>query len=246
MSQHRAALAERIAALKWYHRMELDGHVTPGVSHTDRGLPRLCLPESFQGMSVLDVGAWDGFYSFEAARRGATRVLATDSFAWDGSCWGSKDGFDLARSVLGMEDVVEDQLIDVMDLDPEELGGRFDVTLLLGVLYHLKDPISALEKAASVTSELLVIETETALNWLPWSAARIYPSSELNDDDTNFYAFNRNALEGLLKRVGFSRVEVVYRTSLVRRLGRAVVAAASGTSLISGFRSSRIVIHARY
>jgi tRNA (mo5U34)-methyltransferase len=225
--------------------MDLGGVVTPGVSDTRRGLPRLGLPP-LGGKSVLDVGAWDGFYSFEAARRGARRVLATDSFAWDGSCWGSKDGFLLARRALGLEHVVEDRLIDVMDLSPGALGGSFDVVLFLGVLYHLKDPVGALQAVSSVTGELLVLETETALNWLTSPAARVYAGAELNDDDTNFFALNQAALRALLKANGFSEVSTVYKSPLLRRVARAGVSAARGRQRFpSAFRSARIVIHAR-
>jgi len=95
-------LNERVSSLPWYHRIDLgDGLVTPGVVENARVLPRLGLPDSLTGRTVLDIGAWDGFYSFEAARRGAKRVLATDSFSWDGRGWGSKQSFDLARSALG-------------------------------------------------------------------------------------------------------------------------------------------------
>jgi tRNA (mo5U34)-methyltransferase len=237
-------LADRVAALSWYHRMDLGGVVTPGVSDTRRGLPRLKLPHTLAGKSVLDVGAWDGFYSFEAARRGARQVLATDSFAWDGSCWGSKDGFLLARSVLGLDHLVEDRLIDVMDLSPARLNGIFDVTLFLGVLYHLKDPFTALERVAAVTGELLVLETETGLNLLPSPACRVYAGRELNHDDGNFFAFNQSALKKLLRVHGFSRVEVKYRSSVRRRLARTAVGMTKHQAFRPTFCSARIVLHA--
>jgi tRNA (mo5U34)-methyltransferase len=223
--------------------MELPGGiVTPGVSDAARGLRRLQLPDRLDGLSVLDIGAWDGFYSFEAKRRGAARVLATDSYSWSGEGWGTKDGFRLARSALELD--VEDLDIDVMDLS-EQAVGRFDVVLLLGVLYHLRDPITALERAADVTADRLVIETETALTWLRSPAAALYPQRELNDDDTNWWAVNPAALRGMLLRFGFRRVETMWRTSLPRRASRAVVLRArNGQAVRQSFRSQRIVVHA--
>ena len=96
-----------------------------------------------KGLSVLDIGAWDGFFSFECERRGASRVVAADYFSWHGSGWGTKAGFTLARDVLGSK--VEDVDIDVMDLTPERVG-TFDLVLFLGVLYHLRHPLLALER----------------------------------------------------------------------------------------------------
>ncbi|MGH8981394.1 MAG: class I SAM-dependent methyltransferase [Acidimicrobiales bacterium] len=240
-----ADLRDAVSRIRWYHKMEIGEILTPGVSDTRRGLPRLQLPASFAGKSVLDVGAWDGFYSFEAARRGARRVLATDSFAWDGSCWGSQEGFLLARKALGFERAVDARTVDVLDICPEELGGTFDVTLFLGVLYHLRDPVTAIERVASVTRELLVLETETAFGWLGVPAARVYPAGELNQDDTNYFALNRAALEGLLRRVGFTTVRTVYRSSVARRLARSAWVGARGAPVRSAFRSARIVLHAR-
>jgi tRNA (mo5U34)-methyltransferase len=142
-------LAQRVKEIDWYHQIELPGGImTPGVNRSAFALARLGLPASFAGKSVLDVGAWDGFYSFVAARRGAARVLATDSFVWQGR-W-RQDGFLLARQALGLGDAVEDRHIDVMDLSPETLGETFDVVLFLGVLYHLKDPLGALQRVSSV------------------------------------------------------------------------------------------------
>lgn len=234
-------LAERVKAIDWYHTIELPGGVvTPGVNNSPLALARLDLPRSLAGKSVLDVGAWDGFYSFEAAKRGAARVLATDSFVWQGR-W-QQSGFLLARQALGLEGVVEDRFIDVMDLSPEALGGTFDVVLFLGVLYHLRDPITALQRVSSVCDGLLLVETETALNFLPFPAARLWPGRELKDDDTNWWSMNRAALLALLRIFGFRDVRVAYQTPLLRRFGRAL---RSGRGFWAGFRGSRIVIQAR-
>jgi tRNA (mo5U34)-methyltransferase len=239
-----AELRDAVDAVSWYHKMELPGGiVTPGESDTARGLPRLRLPERLDGLSVLDIGAWDGFYSFEAKRRGAARVLATDSYSWTGPGWGSKTGFLLAREALGLD--VEDLDIDVMELSPDRVG-TFDVVLLLGVLYHLKDPITAIERAASVTNQLLVVETVTNLSWSPFPAARLFVGSELNNDDTNWWALNQAALQSLLKRTGFRDVQTVYRTRLARRMARALdQSVRHHRSFWSQARGSRIVLHAR-
>ena len=156
----RDELQKRADALRWYHTIDLgQGVVTRGVDNTPERLPRVRLPEDLSGKTVLDIGAWDGFFSFEAERRRASRVVACDYYAWHGVGWGTgrgKDGFELARTALNSR--VEDVALDVLDLSPEKIG-TFDVVFFLGVLYHLPNPLLALERVASVSSGLLILET---------------------------------------------------------------------------------------
>lgn len=161
---------------------------------------------SMAGKSVLDVGAWDGFQSFEAERRGAARVLATDHFCWNGPGWADKRGFDYAKFKFGSR--VEELEIDVPDITPEALGGTFDVVLFLGVLYHVKDPLVCLERMAAVTAECLIVETETAFDLIPWPVMRYYKRYELNDDPTNYWAPNKLCLTTMLQELGFTRFEI--------------------------------------
>ncbi|HEX6487840.1 MAG TPA: hypothetical protein VF137_03055 [Candidatus Dormibacteraeota bacterium] len=132
-----------------------------------------------------------------------------------------------------------------MDLSPDRVGGPFDVVLFLGVLYHLTDPVLAIERVASCCSDLLVLETETSLNWLPYPAARIYPGDELNNDPSNWYQYNVSALRGLLARCGFSDTQVIHRSPLHRRIARAAVRRNAGSPFRQLLRSSRLVMHAR-
>lgn len=204
----RAELANAVAAIRWAHCIDLgQGIVTPGLWDTPQMLERLRLPADLTGQSVLDVGCWDGFYSFEAERRGASRVLATDSFTWQRKSWGSKEGFDLARRALNSG--VEDLEIDVLDLSPERVGA-FDIVLFLGVLYHMKHPMLALERVASVTRRLLIVETVIDLLYVPARALVFYPGSELNQDDSNWFGPTPSAVEAMLRSVGFTRVERVW------------------------------------
>src|SRR3954449_10126890 len=120
-------LRAAVARQGWFHTIDLgNGIVTPGRDESARKLGWIGLPADLSGRTVLDVGAWDGFFSFECERRGAARVVAADSFSWDGSNWGTKAGFELAREALGSR--VEDVEVDVMDLSPERVG-TFDLVL---------------------------------------------------------------------------------------------------------------------
>jgi tRNA (mo5U34)-methyltransferase len=238
-------LRRRVQEVHWFHTIDLgDGIVTEGRSQPSLILPRLQLPD-LTGKSVLDIGAWDGFYSFEAERRGAARVVATDSFSWGGAGWGTKAGFELAREALGSQ--VDDVEVDVMDLDPARLG-TFDVVLFLGVLYHMRDPIGALERAAAMTGGLLVVETEVGMLMQRRPAAAFYPHDELAGDPTNWWAPNPAAVLGMLRAVGFTDVEVAWRRSLPRRVaGWFVNRTRSNTnmSLVETMRRFRFVFHAR-
>jgi tRNA (mo5U34)-methyltransferase len=194
-------------AITWFHSFDLpDGEQTHGVKPGDVLAKEAdaIFRHRVADKTVLDVGSWDGFFSFEAEKRGAARVLATDHFCWSGPGWGTKAGFDYVHRRLGSR--VESLDIDVPDISPETVG-VFDVVLFLGVLYHVKDPLRCLERVASVTREQLVIETETALDILPWPVMRFYEGTELNNDATNFWAPNRRCLEGMLREVGFPRAE---------------------------------------
>ena len=225
-------IRQRAADIRWFHSIELEpGFKTPGLDDTAQRVDVLHLPASLEGKTVLDVGAWDGFFSFECERRGAARVLATDSFAWEGKNWSDKRGFELAREALGSK--VEDKHVDVLDLSPEAVGGTFDVVLCLGVLYHMKHPLLMCERVASVTGELLILETHVDLTWTPRPAAAFYPSHELGLDPTNWWGPNVPAVVGMLKAAGFSRVEVVTGGDPVKNAARSALRAARYAKLVA-------------
>jgi tRNA (mo5U34)-methyltransferase len=203
-------LRAEIDRIKWWHPIDLGGGiVTPGIDVTPARLAEIEMPEDLSGLTVLDIGAWDGFFSFEAERRGAERVLAVDSFCWDGGGWGTKRGFELARRALGSR--VEDKWIEVLDLSPDTVG-VFDVVLFLGILYHMKHPLLALERVASVTRRQLIMQTQVDMLALDRPAIAFYPGTELNGDPTNWCAPNPPALRAMLETVGFRKVEILSKS----------------------------------
>ncbi|MDH3319545.1 MAG: DUF1698 domain-containing protein [Betaproteobacteria bacterium] len=226
---------------EWFHTIDLgQGVTTPGRNDPrNQTLPRLGLPEDLSNKTVLDIGAWDGFFSFEAERRGARRVLATDSHAW----WSRKPAFELARRALDSR--VEDFDIDVMELSPDKIG-TFDVVLFLGVLYHLRHPLLALEKVFSVTADHLILETVTDLTWTSYPAMRFYPGNELAGDESNWFGPNPAAVVGMLKAAGFTRTKIVssrYRP-LLHRIGRAILRRDMYKPFWPAIQNDRIVVHA--
>lgn len=200
--------AAAVLALPWFHRIDLgDGLVTPGRDDSPRKLAEIGLPDDLTGRSVLDIGAYDGFFSFEAERRGAARVVALDN--WGEPECSPREGYNLAHALLGSR--VEARGGDVLSLSPEAFG-RFDVVLFMGVLYHLRHPLLGLERVASVTSWMLILETHVDLDDSRRPAMRFYPGAELGGDPTNWWGPNTAAVLAMLEVVGFHRVEVVHRT----------------------------------
>ena len=205
----------------WFHSIDLgDGVVTPGVKRSKtlaREAGAIFENAPVAGKSVLDIGAWDGFFSFEAKRRGASRVLATDHFCWvDPRGRANKSGFDLAKRTLELD--VEEQVIDVSSIS-ESTVGRFDTVLFLGVLYHLQNPMLGIERAASVCDRTLVVETHLDALDQRKPAAVFYPGRELNNDPTNWWGPNPACVEGMLRVFGFQSVARVRAPGASRRRG---------------------------
>ena len=235
-------LQNEVSRIRWYHRIDLgNGIVTPGCTNTQRRLKKLGLPEKLKGQTVLDIGAWDGLYSFEAERRGASRVLATDSFCWNGR-GGTKAGFDLAKKILKSK--VEARKIDVLDISPEKIGS-FDIVLFLGILYHMRHPMLALERAFSVTRKLLILETHTDMSWCSRPALAFYPGTELANDATNWFGPNSSAVISMLKAVGFRKIKIISSDPFVYNLAWAIKLKLQNNNPFSQrLFQSRVVFHA--
>ncbi|HWT07137.1 MAG TPA: class I SAM-dependent methyltransferase [Xanthomonadales bacterium] len=210
--QFRAWIKERVEAEPyWFHRMTVyDGLVTNGWSDpTVAKLPFYGLPERMDHMRVLDVGCAEGFFSFEAERRGAGEVVAIDSYP------GSMQRFGIMRDALNSK--VKGYLCNVYDLSPKTFG-TFDLVMFFGVLYHLKHPWYALEKLLSVCSNTMLLQTLVADDprTLNDSLAWFYPfgmESGLEDarqfDPTVFWVPTPECTKNLVRAAGFSGVEDV-------------------------------------
>ena len=244
-----AQLQAEVDSFPWYHSIDLGhGVTTRGQSIMEEMVTEAQLPD-FRGRTVLDIGAWDGYYSFLAERRGASRVVALDHYAWGvdftarteywTDCFArgalpdqtldttdfwrddlpGRRGFDLARKVL--ESRVEPVVADFTTMDLSTLGA-FDIVLYLGVLYHMKEPLTCLERLRAVTSEVAVVETVAAQ--IPGGAGRslleLHGGGELNADFGNWYVPTVEALGSLAHASGFARVDVLRGPPALRTRGR--------------------------
>lgn len=204
----------------WYHTIDLpDGSTTPGWIDT-RPVARLVpWPSSLQGGRCLDVGAFDGFWSFEMERRGAAEVVAIDvdapeelDFPIDYKTAGPEHireiraergpGFAEAKAALGSSVVRRNR--SVYELDPVE-DGRFDVVMCGAILLHLRDPMLALEKIREVCSgTLILVEAIDAKLEL---YAPHYPSAAVRPYADQWWVTNTPGMEKLLWTGGWEVVQ---------------------------------------
>src|SRR5205823_4963313 len=228
----------------WWHSIDFgQGIVTPGhksPAQLQAEVQEIRYPD-VTGKSVLDIGAWDGFFSFESERRGAKRVVALDHYVWSldlpkhsQQYWREgkvappapetpnwqpdklpgKRGYDTAHKALGSK--VETVVGDFMTMNLQPLG-IFDVVFFLGVLYHMENPLASLRRVASLTNGVAIIETHAIVvpGYEHLEICEFYSSSQLKADVSNWWGPNLKALEGMCRAAGFGRVDVVLRSGYV-------------------------------
>ena len=206
----------------WFHNLDLHGHPTaPEHFLGDYPADKFArfgdlVPADLTGRSVLDIGCNAGFYSFEMKRRGAARVLGIDS-----------DDRYLAQARFAAEtlgaDGVEFRNLSIYDVGA--LGERFDLVIFMGVLYHLRHPLLALDLIREhVAGDMMLFQTLTRG---PDEVAKVAPDYDFADDAhfqdpahprmafvesawandwTNWWVPNRAGVEAMLRASGF-RIE---------------------------------------
>ena len=207
-------IAARIASVPhWYHRIEVaPGVFTPGITDSATYRPFIVPFEDWHGTRVLDLGTRDGYWAFEFEKLGA-EVVAVDYMPLEGT------GFAVAADLLGSK--VEYVQANLYDLRPE-VHGTFDLVLFLGLLYHLPDPLGAINRIRRLSRDRMVLETQSmdravlladgsfasldqlapALKDLP--LMQFYPGDSLNNDFTNYWAPNLACLKGMLVESNFT------------------------------------------
>jgi tRNA (mo5U34)-methyltransferase len=218
-----AEIAARVQALgPWFHNLDLNG-VRTAPTHFLGDYPtvkwrRFCdaIPHDLTGKSVLDIGCNAGFYSMQMKERGAARVLGVDS---------DEEYLLQARfaaSVSGLD--IEFRRMSVYDIGA--LGERFDIVLFLGVLYHLRHPLLALDLIHEhVAGDLLVFQSmqrgsrdveRLENDYDFWTSHPFevggYPKLHFVEhryagDWTNWWIPNRACAEAMLRSAGFSIVD---------------------------------------
>jgi len=190
----------------WWHSFELpDGTEIRGVCPLDGLKNRIAqfpIPSDLRGKRVLDIGAWDGWYSFEMERRGA-EVMAID-------CW-DNPRFHEMREILNSR--VDYRQHDIYELTPE-LIGQFDIVLFLGVLYHLKHPLLALERVCALTTDLAAVDSfilreehRPGEHLNQRAVMEFYETDEFGGQTDNWVGPSLPCLLAFCRTAGFARVE---------------------------------------
>lgn len=214
---------DRVAELgPWFHNMRLAG-VETAPEHFLGNYPQIkwanfahVVPNDLRGKSVLDVGCNGGFYSIEMKRRGADRVVSIDS-----------DEFYLrqarfAADVCGAD--IEFRQMSVYQV--AELREKFDLVIFMGVLYHLRHPLLALDLLHEhVVRECLLFQSmlrgstevprvesdypfhEKEIFSRPGFPAMYFIESSYSQDPTNWWIPNRACVEAMLRSAGLRILE---------------------------------------
>lgn len=213
-------IERRVRALApWFHNLDLGG-VRTAPEHFLGDYPTTvwrqiapALPQDLMGKTVLDIGCNAGFFSLELKRRGAARVVGIDA---DPRYLAQAR---LASEVAGLE--LELEQLDVYDV--ARLGAKFDVVLFMGVLYHLRHPLLALDLVrAHVAKDVLVFQSMLRGSNGRIPIAEDYPFDEREifdhpswpklhfverkyaKDGTNWWIPNRACAEAMLRSAGFA------------------------------------------
>jgi tRNA (mo5U34)-methyltransferase len=200
----------------WFHTFALnrsEGIYTPGAAR-DHRYRLSTLPSDFGGMSVLDVGSFDGFYAFLAEHRGADRVVAVDNEQyrlWVASRWAVEleggEGFRAIHRLLGS--AVEYRRVDAFELD--RLDERFDLVYCFGILHRVENPLGLLRvlRRRTASGGTVLVETYGVRpEDRDGPAIRVSKPGEVYArDEFVYWGFGHTGLERLARLAGFSRAE---------------------------------------
>ncbi len=219
----REVLERRIGELgPWFHNLDIDG-IPTAPDHFLGDYPAFkfkgfahVIPDDLSGRSVLDIGCNAGFYSLEMKRRGADRVLGIDS-----------DPHYLRQAEFAAEHSgldIELRQMSVYDLP--ELGEKFDFVVFMGVLYHLRHPLLALDLVYEYAAADLMLfqcmqrgaqdvqhvpENPPFSEWemfeQPGFPKLHFIEERYSDDPTNWFIPNKAAMEAMLRSSGFTIAE---------------------------------------
>jgi tRNA (mo5U34)-methyltransferase len=223
----------------WFHNLDLNG-VKTAPDHFLGDYPAFkwrsfehAIPQDLRGKSVLDIGCNGGYYSIEMKRRGADRVLGIDF-----------DDDYLAQARFAAEVTnfdIEFRTMSVYDI--ARLGEKFDIVLFMGVLYHLRHPLLALDLLHDhVVKDLLIFQslmrgsdqvaklepdypfTEQSIFTQPGYPLMYFVENSYSKDPTNWWIPNLACAQAMLRSAGFEIVDHPEEEVLICQLAKGAVA----------------------
>jgi tRNA (mo5U34)-methyltransferase len=211
-------LKESAEKIQWWHSIPLiseegNTYVTNGiVNHCSEEIAtkRFGMPESLEGKTVLDIGCWDGYFSFLAEKRNAKSVLGVDMLQGCSHQEQGTQGFEFAKKALNSKVGFEKKSLEEFAQSTDK---QFDVVFYYGVLYHVENPINELKHLSKVTKEYTLIETaisqKNEMQRPFWEFLNGF-----DNDPTNFWYPNLLGLASALIYAGFESMEVIYNDGI--------------------------------
>lgn len=184
--------------IEWWHQVPLkDGRITPGRAPVYLLEKEYLFDQvDFTDRCVIDIGCWDGYFSFKAEERGAKEVIALDD---PGFRWGELDGFNFLHDHFNSTV----QWVKGTVFDPPKR--QFDIVLCYGVLYHLNDPLTAATNCFQMSNDLVLIEGLIFEADLP--SLLLIPPGKCNGDMSNIYTMSTGYLKTVAELNGFTLLE---------------------------------------
>lgn len=217
---------QKMNSMEWYHKIRLpDGIVTPGNNweHLWKPLKQEMQQLDFIGKKVLDIGCWDGMWSFEAEKLGANEVWATDIISQRSFSGQKFETLEFAKKHLNSQ--IKFKEVSIYEID-EHFSEEFDVVICFGVLYHLRYPQLGIAKIRNVLKPngVLLLETAVLLDTedtiIQTDFRKIYPK-----DVSTWNAFSESALTSLMHESYLNPEEfrVIFREAENMKTGRGFV-----------------------
>lgn len=176
--------------MRYHHsfpELEIEGRVSAAA--IARKMEYINLPEDLTGKTVLDIGAWDGYYSFECEKRGA-KVTALEKKRRDGT---------LVQLKKALRSKIEILYMDAYDIP--SLNRQWDLVLCMGVIYHVQDPFKLINIVYECTKEKCIIES--ALRNVPGEPLMFFYKVPNNEYPTSWWLPNAPAITGMMESAGF-------------------------------------------
>lgn len=207
--------------MKWYHSFPELGISGSNILKEDEDFILSAIPTNLTGKTVLDLASFDGFYSYQASKRGAKVVVALDNGVGEEILEGP--GFESGSLKFSNPENRQRALVNQIQKynflnsnihfvplnveDMDKLVLNFDIIFCFGIFYHVKDIYGLFEKCYKKCNEMTIIEGAICEDKIFRGAVMAQPF-EVHGDPTNFWFPSPENIYTILTRVGFKKGEL--------------------------------------